>query len=362
MSTGYDINGTHAADFLSTNVSETFTYGNTGLAATLRIYDCNAPLNGYLLTASNGIFTINEANNAIPTRIGIGTTTPLNNATLQVQGTIFTSNIGTYNTNNTLYFNNSSLASISNITTIGNLTALGTCNVIGSGMSYLTLGNNTGPQSITFADVPGYQWQIRTSNGDLHFFADYPVANQFTVSRFHINRNGEVGTALNKFDDGNGNFTIAGAFTLAGGITLNGAGIFSNIGSLTSGSLNVSGNTTIQGTLNAQNIICGSNSSNLSINANALNINMSNLTYTVYTCSTNSNIQTVNVSNDIMGSQSVVYISATSNISIYGYDRPLGGTNIKSSYTTLSVGSNSKAILTVTSDGITRYVNCATYL
>ena len=106
MSTGYNIFGTHVGDFLSINVPETVTVGNTGLSTTIRIYDCNAPLNGYLLTTSNGIFTINEANNSIPTNIGIGTNTPTPGSTLQVQGTFLTSNIGTYNTNNTLYFCN----------------------------------------------------------------------------------------------------------------------------------------------------------------------------------------------------------------------------------------------------------------
>ena len=116
MSTGYSINGQNAGDFLSINKSLALTIGNTGLSTTMLIYDCNEPLNGYSITTSNGVFTINDASPSAPfTNVGIGTTAPRSTATLQVQGTLLTSNIGTYNTNNTLYFNNSSIANVNNI-------------------------------------------------------------------------------------------------------------------------------------------------------------------------------------------------------------------------------------------------------
>ena len=154
MSTGYNILGTHVGDFLSVNVSETVTVGNTGLSTTLRIYDCNAPLNGYLLTTSNGIFTINEANNSIPTNVGIGTNIPTRGSTLQVQGTFLTSNIGTY-TGKTLYFNNNTLAGISNINTFGTITtstaAYGdnSCNVATTSYVQSALAQFTGGDAIT---------------------------------------------------------------------------------------------------------------------------------------------------------------------------------------------------------------------
>ena len=154
MSTGYSIVGTHVGDFLSVGVSETVTVGNTGLATTMRIYDCNAPLNGYLVTTSNGVFTINEANNSIPTNVGIGTTAPRSTATLQVQGTLLASNIGTYGTN-TLFFNNNSIAGISNISTFGYITtstpAYGdnSCNVATTGYVQNELAQFTGGGAVT---------------------------------------------------------------------------------------------------------------------------------------------------------------------------------------------------------------------
>ena len=361
MSTGYSIQATHVADFLSKNVSETLTIGNTGLATTMRIYDCNAPLNGYLLTTSNGVFTINEANNSMPTRVGIGTTTPLNNATLQVTNTILTSNIGTYTTSNTLYFNNTNLSSINNIYISCNINIQGTTNIIGNGTSTLTLGNNTGTQSLILSDINQAQWKITTAGNNLTFYNDNPVGGVFTNSRFYINQNGAVGTQNNVLDDGVGNMSVVGSVTVNSAIIVNGTSIY-NGGLITTSNITANSNINVNGVLTAQNLICGSNSSSLSIDTNILNINMNNISYNVYTCSTSSNIQSVNVSNDIMGSQAIVYISATSNISIYGNDKPLGGTNIKSSYTTISVGSNSKALLMVASDGITRYVNCAKFL
>ena len=249
--TGDSILGTHAGDFLSSSDREALTVGNKGLAATIRIYDCNAPLNGYLLTTSNGIFTIIDANPSLPTNIGIGTTTPLPTATLQVQGTLLTSNIGTYttNTNNTLYFNNTNLSGINSIT----------------------------------------------------------VQN----------------------------------------------------------ALNTSGNSTISGTLNAQNLICGSSSSALTVTANTLSVDMNNKSYNVFTCTTTTNIQTLDVSNDIVGSQAIIYITSTSGsaISIYGNDTTkLGGTNVKSSFATITLNTNDYAIMAITSDGTRRFVNCATYI
>ena len=247
--TGDSILGTHAGDFLSSSVSEALTVGNKGLASTIRIYDCNAPLNGYFITTSNGIFTINDANPSIPTNVGIGTTAPLPTATLQVQGTLLTSNIGTYttNTNNTLYFNNTNLSGINSIT----------------------------------------------------------VQN----------------------------------------------------------ALNTSGNSTISGTLNAQNIICGSNSSVLTVTANTLSVDMNNKSYSVFTCSTTTNIQTLTVTNDISGAQAIVYITtnAAGGITISGNNVPLGGTNVKSSYTTVSLANNGYAIMAITSDGTRRFVNCISY-
>ena len=123
LNSQYPILGTHLLDLLSTGVSETLTVGNTTTGASIRIYDNNTSSNGYLFTTSNSVLTIYQANSNLPTNIGIGTTLPNPNATLQVQGSLYTSNIGTYNANNTIYFNNINLGNISNINASGSITA-----------------------------------------------------------------------------------------------------------------------------------------------------------------------------------------------------------------------------------------------
>ena len=113
----YPILGTHLLDLLSIGTSETLTVGNTTSGTSIRVYDNNNPSSGYLLSTSNNAFSIykDSGGTGSNTCIGIGTSTPNSSATLHVQGTILTSNIGTYNENNTLYFNNQTLSGINNI-------------------------------------------------------------------------------------------------------------------------------------------------------------------------------------------------------------------------------------------------------
>jgi hypothetical protein len=123
----YPILGTHLLDLLSIGTSETLTVGNTTSGTAIRVYDNNNPSNGYLLSTSNNAFSIykDSGGTGSNTCIGIGTSTPNSSATLHVQGTILTSNIGTYNENNTLYFNNQTLSGINNII-VNNTVQVGT--------------------------------------------------------------------------------------------------------------------------------------------------------------------------------------------------------------------------------------------
>ena len=407
MSSGYIIQGSHAVDILSTNASEALTVGNTGLATTIRIYDCNAPLNGYLLTTSNNVFSITEANNTTPC-VGIGTTTPNSTATLQVEGTLLTSNIGTYNTANTLYFNNTNLESINNIN------VRGTLNMIGNGGSTLTLGNRTGMQELILADIPTAQWKISTYGYNLNFFNDSIIGGTFnTNSRFYIYQNGAVGSFNNQLDDGSGSMSVLSNLTVGGYITtttpnsgdnstkvattsyvqtaisgLSGGGgggggvTSSNTAStmpyLTSigasnlttsilGNAIVNSNATINGRLTAENFVCGSTcNSSLSYTfaTKILAVNMNSNSYNTFKCNASGNIQVINTSNVIFGAQAIIYVTATASSTIYGASGSanLSGTpNPLASYTSVVLSTGNKAIITLTYDGTNTYINASQY-
>jgi hypothetical protein len=113
--------GSHIMDLFSPSNSEVLTIGNTSNTTRVRMYDSNNTNKGYFLHVNNGVFGINAI--STPTNVGIGTLTPNTNATLQVQGTLLASNIGTY-TGNTIFFNNQSLSGISNMTVTGNFNAV----------------------------------------------------------------------------------------------------------------------------------------------------------------------------------------------------------------------------------------------
>ena len=312
MSSGYIIQGSHAVDILSTNASEALTIGNTGLATTIRIYDCNAPLNGYLLTTSNNVFSITEANNTTPC-VGIGTTTPISTATLQVAGTFLTSNIGTYNTGNTLYFNNTNLASINNITTTGYITTT----------------------------TPG--------SGD----------NSTNVATTQY-----VQTAISGLSGGGGGVTSSNTASTMPYLTSIGA---TNLTTSILGNAIVNSNTTVNGTLTAQNLVCGSTcNSSLSYTfaTKTIAVNMNSNSYNIFKCNASGSIQVINATNIIVGSQAIIYVTATTGITINGNSGSanLTGTpNPLASYSSIALANGNKAIISFTYDGINTYFNASQY-
>ena len=403
MSSGYIIQGLHAADILSTNAPEALTVGNTGLSTIIRIYDCNAPLSGYLLTTSNSVFSITEANNTTPC-VGIGTTIPISTATLQVAGTFLTSNIGTYNTVNTLYFNNTNLESINNIN------IRGTSHMIGNGESTLTLGNRTGMQTLILADIPTAQWKISTYGYNLNIYNDYPIAGSFDISRFYINQNGAVGSFNNQLDDGSGSMSVSSNLTVNGiittttpnsgdnstkvattsyvqtaisGLSGGGGGVTSsntastmpyltsigatNLTTSILGNAIVNSNTTVTGTLTAQNFVCGStcNSSlSYTFSTKTIAVNMNSNSYNTFKCNASGNIQIINATNMILGSQAIIYVTATAASTIYGNSGSanLTGTpNPLASYSSVALANRNKAIISFTYDGTNTYFNASQY-
>lgn len=122
--TGRSILGTHMLDLLSRGDIEVATFGNQSNITNVRIYDNDDPANGYIISKnSNVLALLKESGN---TQIGIGTTAVDPSANLQVQGTIYTSNIGTYNPDGTLYFNGQTLSGVTNVNYSGELIKNGT--------------------------------------------------------------------------------------------------------------------------------------------------------------------------------------------------------------------------------------------
>lgn len=118
--TAQDMVGKHLIDLISSSNPEIASFGNTSNGAYIQWYDNNTPSSFYSVGVLNHTFGINS--NVLPlTRVGIATATPRQNANLHVHGTILTSNISTYNPDDTLQFNKQNIGGISNITFSGNL-------------------------------------------------------------------------------------------------------------------------------------------------------------------------------------------------------------------------------------------------
>lgn len=187
--------GTHNIDVFSLSNPEVATFGNLSNEVRIRLYDKNSQngAGGYLISMSNTRLSFYKETGT--TQIGIGTTFVYPSANLQVQGTVMTSNISTYNSDNNIYFNNQSIAGLSNISFSGTL--------IQSGTTYRTT-----------------QW-TSTPNSDITFNGNVGIG----VGASNITT---FGNTCNLLVIGNmlvtGNIT-GSSFTNAGGVT----GVYNNI-------------------------------------------------------------------------------------------------------------------------------------
>lgn len=113
--------GSHNIDVFSLSNPELATFGNQSNEARIRMYDYFTPngAGGYLIGMSNARFSIIKETG--PTLVGIGTNAPTPGVTMQVQGTMMTSNIATYNPDSNIYFNGQSISGMSNINFTGTI-------------------------------------------------------------------------------------------------------------------------------------------------------------------------------------------------------------------------------------------------
>jgi len=85
------------------------------------------------------------------------------------------------------------------------------------------------------------------------------------------------------------------------------------------------------------------------------------VSYSTYTCSTAgaASLDNLNISNDITGSQAVIFITCTTSAMTINV---VSGTNVKTGYTSpISMSVGDTAVMTICSDGTNRYVNCVKY-
>ncbi len=164
----------------------------------------------------------------------------------------------------------------------------------------------------------------------------------------------------------NANLIVSGI--ISGSIYQGDGGLLSNI---TSGG-GSSPNDTLSNVVNRGNVtsntiilnggfVTGNSATSVTATSNTITLDMEGKSYKTFTCSTSNSIETVTISNDILGSQGMVFLTATGDINIFGTSSNLGGTNVNVSYDDISVSSGEKALIGFMSDGTQRYINAAKY-
>ena len=149
-------------------------------------------------------------------------------------------------------------------------------------------------------------------------------------------------------------------------LTTDGAGTFTFATVSASGSSNLqqvtdTGNVTSNTIILNGSFVTGNNATSVTATSNTLTLDMEGKSYKTFTCSTSNSIETITISNDILGSQGMVFLTATGDINIFGTTSNLGGTNVNVSYDDISVSSGEKALIGFMSDGTQRFINASKY-
>ena len=92
-----------------------------------------------------------------------------------------------------------------------------------------------------------------------------------------------------------------------------------------------------------------------------LDLDLGGLSYKTFVCETANNISNISVTGDITGTQGIVFVNATGDITVNGSTSGLAGANVNISFDDMEVSSGEKALLVFTSDGTDRYFNAVKY-
>ncbi len=108
-------------------------------------------------------------------------------------------------------------------------------------------------------------------------------------------------------------------------------------------------------------MVTGNVASNVEVLSNTLNLDLGGLSYKTFTCDASNDITGINITNDITGTQGIVFINATTDLTVNGKTSGLNGSGINVSFDDMEVSSGEKALLVFTSDGTDRYFNTVKY-
>ena len=108
-------------------------------------------------------------------------------------------------------------------------------------------------------------------------------------------------------------------------------------------------------------MVTGNVASNVEVLSNTLNLDLGGLSYKTFTCDASNDITGINITNDITGTQGIVFINATADLTVNGKTSGLNGSGINVSFDDMGVSSGEKALLVFTSDGTNRYFNAVKY-
>ncbi len=176
--------GSRLIDLLAPNNQEVASFGscNTNSGSFIRLYDSNILNQGYLIGKSNSTFVINRNAN-LPISVGIGTTYAPNN-TCVIQGTLSTSNIISYNTDNTVYFTNTNISGINNINFTGTL--------LQNGQNLKTSQWESVGQNIVFPSKVGIGTTNIFNSGSCNLYVSGDVWIDGKINASNLNIYGEV--------------------------------------------------------------------------------------------------------------------------------------------------------------------------
>jgi len=92
-----------------------------------------------------------------------------------------------------------------------------------------------------------------------------------------------------------------------------------------------------------------------------LTIDLESCSYRTFNSTITNNIETINISNAIMGSQAVVFLNINGAVNINGLNgsgvNVMSGTGIKTGYDTTTLASGDYIVMTICSDGTNHYIN-----
>ena len=247
-------------------------------------------------------------------------------------------------TNNSNFVESTSLSSVATTGAYGDLSGTPTLSSVATTGAY---GHLSGTPTLSSVATTG-------AYGDL---SGTPTLSSVATTGAYSDLSGAPTsiTALDVTDGTSGQF-----------LTTDGSGTFTFTTVSASGSSNLqqvtdTGNITSNTLIFNGGFVTGNNATSVSATSNTLTIDMDGKSYNTFICYTANSIETISISNDILGSQGMIFLTATGDINILGTTSNLGGTNVNVSYDDISVSNGERALIGFMSDGTQRYINAAKY-